>query len=85
VENSGSSSSWPSLIRPWREAASHRQTIRITLTMSMMNQPRLVNIAPTVVAAKAVSPAVSTIPQTAIAPVMARAIKRSGFVNMAPS
>ena len=46
-----------------------------------MNQARLVNWTPTRKAAKSASPWVSTIPQTATAPVIAKAVKRSGFLS----
>ncbi len=82
VENSGSSSSFPSLIRPCRESASQKHRINMTLTVSMMNQPRLRNMIPTIDAAKLASPSVSTMPHTATAPVNERATISREFLNM---
>ena len=81
VENSGSSSSLPSLILPYREKASQIQRIKRRLAESMTNQPRLVNIMPVRVEENLASPAVSTIPHTAIRPVKVSAMSSSGFLN----
>jgi hypothetical protein len=81
VENSGSSSSLPSLILPYGEMASQIHRIKRRLAESITNQPRLVNMTPVIVEENWVSPAVSMIPQMAIRPVKVSAMSSSGFLN----
>ncbi len=82
VENSGSSSSFPSLILPYGEKTSQIPKIKRRLTESITNQPRLVKRMPVNVAENPASPAVSIIPHAATRPVRASAISSNGFLNM---
>ena len=81
VENSGSSSSLPSLILPYGEMASQIHRIKRRLAESMINQARLVNMTPVIVEQNLVSPAVSMIPQVATRPVNVSAMSSNGFLN----